>query len=1386
MDNTSELKTGERKRKASPSTNNSSTFVWAREGNHEGAQEHAAYLLQTSDVPLSAQLIIDGDEDNGEYEYVYVRWCSTGTISRIRKDNVSTEELSSRRCRRAASATATRQVTKSKSRLSLSKKQRQHWRDQQKVQKRQKSGSENKLSSMECDVISIGSRSSRIGPLLTVSVDESTNAGEEKKDDDEETILKSSKQMSSLPRNALVREETKPQLQQQQQQQLKKDDNVTLQSSKPIFSISCNPLAQERGGTAQAKPQLDKNQQQGDVTMQSNKTIPALSCNPSAKEKDSSVETKPVHEQNETSLHSYTYRSSAYVQHLAEACTIIMSDARWQTLKQSGNSSREVSLFSWEEGDDLSAVKAFLSLYEDPTNNQEAVRQKNIIEDDLIFERAMNLYSRIYHRKGPWLDLADLYVRYYAPKVSDDTEMESERSNTSFSNHQSALKSLFVDILRLESMGLVRSFESEYECGTVAGQVRTSQGGGGGGGMKRGVILSAEERKEVLRMLGGGKSPKAGAIAQSDCTNEVLAQMQSQKTLISAFAATKSKTSSLLPVRKHVDKVLLRKLASKVVSLSKSKEGQVYTRRAEVEMALKMIESEWKDATTESPMQQNQSRLMSTLRLREAPLLTLRRVMRLFLCAGGGPGSMRGDGTNGWRSCLVEGDWHKVEYPGLNSRFGLEAYPLRKYFAAMPEHNSVTRVFESLNEFRLFEIGVELRSSIDQASEAFETEKMIRRRSEKSSESESADKFQPCAVSVVDVWHLLTKDGRRNLVNKVLSCLDYQSSELELMTICQKIEDDVHQLDAIRDSMSEHESLILCTSIVCRWLLQVCIGNWISSSLRSRPWLRHLSFDAILTYIVWDGVPFLEKRGLYLMASSSLTMILFGTEIQSFCFDGPESISNQFQSFKYAQYLLPRRNRGKAIERLLIDLTHAYRKSHKEKSHKTTPLELSPIQGFCRLLLSHTATSNSIPFSSIRNLARRLKVPLIKTMDGLSNDEMQLLHIRLDNVSSSDKIESCSGYRDWSPETDVAVANAISNDREESGKRCAFVGWESNDHDNRPEATRSLNVEELALELYHSATLPNNNDKEDSASNDVPKGGWEGWHNEGGHARKLFRIIFLQAVLDNMSVDDPTVFLTPYQHSPHDLHVGYQKVENDDRSKVSLIHGFYERRRNSVEAFLSTLSQQTDQSISDLVYFSVKARWDSHSNDESRIKDVPLLRDVAELRTLSMVAAGLGGQALSSMFRALAFDYRHYSGGLPDLLLARARYHPSKDDQFVDLSEWIGEAFCKDYIEEENLHRSISMLADKDDDFLGCSKNVDSSNTKFSSKKKRQKISVVPEFPSKVQLEHDEKQVIVDCLWVEVKSANDRLDSRQEDWLNIIDSSGNARVCKFGSKKQSK
>ena len=49
---------------------------------------------------------------------------------------------------------------------------------------------------------------------------------------------------------------------------------------------------------------------------------------------------------------------------------------------------------------------------------------------------------------------------------------------------------------------------------------------------------------------------------------------------------------------------------------------------------------------------------------------------------------------------------------------------------------------------------------------------------------------------------------------------------------------------------------------------------------------------------------------------------------------------------------------------------------------------------------------------------------------------------------------------------------------------------------------------------------------------------------------------------------------------------------------------------------------------------------------------------------------------------------------------------------------------------------------------------------------------------------HDGGSVVVQCMFVEVKSANDSLDERQEDWLNVLDQVGHARVCKFIASKK--
>jgi hypothetical protein len=60
------------------------------------------------------------------------------------------------------------------------------------------------------------------------------------------------------------------------------------------------------------------------------------------------------------------------------------------------------------------------------------------------------------------------------------------------------------------------------------------------------------------------------------------------------------------------------------------------------------------------------------------------------------------------------------------------------------------------------------------------------------------------------------------------------------------------------------------------------------------------------------------------------------------------------------------------------------------------------------------------------------------------------------------------------------------------------------------------------------------------------------------------------------------------------------------------------------------------------------------------------------------------------------------------------------------------------------------------------------------------------DLPDPLELEHNGIAVFPECMMVEVKSTNDRLDPRQEDWLNVLDKYGSARVCKFEDSKKAK
>jgi hypothetical protein len=546
----------------------------------------------------------------------------------------------------------------------------------------------------------------------------------------------------------------------------------------------------------------------------------------------------------------------------------------------------------------------------------------------------MHLYSRMFHRRGPWFDLADLYDRYYSPKYAsaggatslssgpterdgtsplvderddhddDDDDGGGESTRDFFaprsssssarndggrdvgggtgrscdrlsSHREDALRRLFDDVMRLLSMGLVRTFRSERECGLVVGNV--SPGGG-----RRGALLSAEERRDVLRRLGGGgggKSPGAAsrrssassargnangglvvAAAAATRKNEILNQMQSQRSVLSSFARSSlggEARETMLPVIKHVDKVLIRKLATKVASHATDNA----MRKSDVDDATRIVHRSWSAACARHDHRGGgcavglDGGVVTSLRLREAPLRTLRRCMRLFLIGGGGPGAMRGDGTNGWMSVLDDDEsgvdlispcsgWHKVVYPGLSSRLGLEYYELGRFYNHIPSTptSTVGGPFSCYCEFQSWELGVEIRSFIDRANEIYEIERQAHCRREKEL-SKLKSREYPEGKSRVgftdeknakirllsrDGCTLLTVEGRRDIVLSILSesfddaqFLKDVSSDLVADAVLCHIENDILSLtnsktdDDCDGFICDTERLIAATAVIC-------------------------------------------------------------------------------------------------------------------------------------------------------------------------------------------------------------------------------------------------------------------------------------------------------------------------------------------------------------------------------------------------------------------------------------------------------------------------------------------------------------------------------------------------------------------------------------------
>lgn len=218
-----------------------------------------------------------------------------------------------------------------------------------------------------------------------------------------------------------------------------------------------------------------------------------------------------------------------------------------------------------------------------------------------------------------------------------------------------------------------------------------------------------------------------------------------------------------------------------------------------------------------------------------------------------------------------------------------------------------------------------------------------------------------------------------------------------------------------------------------------------------------------------------------------LELLLFGS------FHGASTDASQIanrldlpKTTTLAPILLSRRARGKAIDRLIIDYGHMHRQSiaDKDKAGKKAASEAfqARVAQFCEQIISSTAQSGSIGFSSIRTVARRLKRPLADSLRDIECLESAELGLRFGSESDMSNASAKSKkYSDWTPITDRSVANALKNEENGPGARCAFVGFEE---DDEKAGASSLNVEELAMELYQCGRLPTEEGSECS------HGGW--------------------------------------------------------------------------------------------------------------------------------------------------------------------------------------------------------------------------------------------------------------------------------------------------------
>lgn len=267
--------------------------------------------------------------------------------------------------------------------------------------------------------------------------------------------------------------------------------------------------------------------------------------------------------------------------------------------------------------------------------------------------------------------------------------------------------------------------------------------------------------------------------------------------------------------------------------------------------------------------------------------------------------------------------------------------------------------------------------------------------------------------------------------------------------------------------------------------------------------------------------------------------------------------------------------------------------------------------------------------------------------------------------------------------------------------------------------------------------------------------GWDGLHCEGRVLTTIYGLLLWDVIF--MPVKD-TMFTSPFQFAPLDFHTA----------------GFYARRTRAIEARLREIEQHP--TIGTLVEKS----WALHHGQQCSGVSWDAFGDDGPA-VLSAIVSGLGSKAVTHICRLFAQDYGHRHAGVPDCILWRPVGRTHFESAAGDAGDAADAAPQGDDVASPGSAAAATTAAATSPPAAAASTNgaVCTDGIEAPPSEDLAASSQIEVEGAQTNAPKDGNGVIpMECMFVEVKSPNDRLSEKQLIWLHALQSFGvQAAVC---------